>query len=72
MRDRLQIRIDPEMLSDFKTLCYFSGVTMTEIIQRYVEMWVDDSATMIKGQYGLSQEALDRILRRDINVKYDV
>ena len=69
MRDRLQIRIDPELLSNFKTLCYFSGETMTDVVHGFIEGWVVSAEHRAIGEWGLSEEALDLLLRRNSNAK---
>ena len=68
MRDRLQIRIDPELLSNFKTLCYFGGVTMTEVITQCVEDWGVSAEMRAMREWGLTDESLDLLLRRNSNV----
>ena len=67
MRDRLQIRIDPELLSNFKTLCYFSGETMTDVRYGFVEGWIVSAETRAINEFGLTEESLDLLLRRTSN-----
>lgn len=36
-QNRLTINIDPELLTSFKVLCIQNGLTMTEVIVKFIE-----------------------------------
>jgi antitoxin component of RelBE/YafQ-DinJ toxin-antitoxin module len=62
MRNTVQIRIDTEVLSNFKNLCYLRGFTMTEILIMHIEDWVVSSKMSVERDFGFSAEQLDTLL----------